>query len=99
MIVIFGVVVTMNKVFQIHVDEAKNVRGKKVVDRAIFYGYYLTDDVVVFVQEGLGVFRYRFYLRLGGRSIFPLFMVIQSLSEFEMWWRYGSGDDFYERAY
>jgi len=83
----------LSGIFEVSVREVKNVHGKKVVDSAVFYGYKLDDDVVVFASEGLGVFRYRFYLRLAGFDIFPLFLVVQSLSEFEMWGRYGSGND------
>jgi len=83
----------MNKIFEVPVSEVKIVKGKKVVTRAVFYGYYLTDDVVVFACEGIGKFQYRFYLRFGFRKIFPLLLVLQDLSLVEMEFRYGSEED------
>jgi len=63
-----------------------------VVNRAVFYGFYLTDDVVVFACEGIGKFQYRFYLRFGKFDIFPLLLVLQDLSKVELEFRYGMDD-------
>jgi hypothetical protein len=60
-----------------------------VVERSVFQGFWLLDDVVVYASEGLGKFGYRFFLRFGDGSKFPLLYVIQDLSVFEQGWRYG----------
>lgn len=85
--------ITLNRPFEVPVSEVKIVKGKKVVTNAVFYGYYLTDDVVVFACEGIGKFQYRFYLRFGNFGIFPLLLVLQDLSPVEMEFRYGLDDD------
>jgi hypothetical protein len=82
-----------NSVFEVPVSEVRFVKGKKVVDRAVFYGYYLTDNIVVFACEGIGKFQYRFYLRFGNFRVFPLLLVIQYLSDVEMEFRYGMDED------
>ena len=64
-----------------------------MVDKAVFYGFYLTDDVVFFACEGIGKFQYRFYLRFGKFHIFPLLLVLQDLSSVEIEFRYGLDDD------
>jgi hypothetical protein len=64
-----------------------------VVTKAVFYGYYLTDDIVFFACEGIGKFQYRFYFRFGDFDIFPLLLVLQDLSSVEMEFRYGFEDD------
>ena len=79
----------MNKPFEVLVSEVKIVKGKKVVTNAVFYGFYLTDDIVFFACEGIGKFQYRFYLRFGGFHIFPLLLVLRDLSPVEMEFRYG----------
>jgi hypothetical protein len=85
-------VITLNKIFEVPVFEVKFVKDKKTVSKAVFYGYYLTDDVVFFACEGIGKFQYRFYLRFGNFAIYPLCLVLQDLSPVEMEFRYGFDD-------
>ena len=73
--------VTMNKTFKFCVGS-----------REIF-GCYMDDNIVLFVREGLGCFFYQFYYRFGYFVVFPLFRLVNYLSEgaIDMW--YGLDDD------
>lgn len=90
----FEVVVTEVKVVPVHFDKkvGKFVSKHKVVERRIFQGFWLMDDVVFYASEGLGKFGYRFFLRFDDGSKFPLLYVSQNLSVFEQEWRYGFDD-------
>lgn len=91
----FEVVVSKVRVVPLSFDKKKSVfvPKHKVVERRVFYGFYLMDDVVFFASEGLGRYGYRIYLRFVDGSKYPLLFVNNRLSPVEMEFRYGMDDD------
>lgn len=87
----FEVVVSKVRVVPAHFDKkaGKFVLKHKVVEKRVFQGFWLLDDVIFYASEGLGKFSYRFFLWFEDNSKFPLLYVSQDLSVFEQEWRYG----------
>jgi hypothetical protein len=67
----------MNKIFKFRVKNRE------------FFGFYISDKIVLFVREGLGCFIYEFYLRFGNFKVFPLFRLFDNLTESAIEMRYG----------
>lgn len=91
----FEVVVSKVRVVPAHLDKkaGKFVLKHKVVEKRVFQGFWLLDDIVFYASEGLGKYGYRIFFRFEDCSKFPLLYVSQDLSVFEQEWRYGMNDD------
>ena len=72
--------VTMNKIFKFRVGSRET------------FGFYMDDKNVLFVREGLGCFFYQFHYRFGYFVTFPLFRLVNYLSEGAVEMRYGLDD-------